>query len=115
MFSLWFIFAFKSTEDTPGYYGVTTLLFCILALPYLVLRTSSRPVVHMREFNVQSSGVNAILLSRILHFRLLLGYFVLFAFPLLYNMFYLLYFIENIIEADFKPTILLNNYFNDFK
>lgn len=36
-------------------------LFCILVLPYLVLRKSLGPVAHMREFDVQSSGVNAIL------------------------------------------------------
>lgn len=55
--------------------GLLLRLFCILALPYLVLRKSSRLVVHMREFNVQSLGVNAILLSRILHFCPLIGIF----------------------------------------
>lgn len=37
-------------------------LFYILALPDLVLRKSSGPVVHIRKFNVQSLGVNAILI-----------------------------------------------------
>jgi len=90
-------------------------LFCILALPYLVLRKSLEPVVHMREFNVQSFGVNAIFI--ITNTAISYSYWdiLCFVFLPLYNMFHLLHFTENIIKADFKFINLLNVDFNDFK
>ena len=73
-------------------------LLCIPALPYLVLRKSSGVLVHMREFNVQSSGVNAILIVSNTALSSPIGIFCVLL-PL-YDTFHLLYFLKITLEIN---------------